>query len=145
MHLVAKTMSCITVLKDKGYRLTPQRRLILDVLHGSAGHLSAQDILNQVQAVAPDVNKSTIYRNLELLEELGLAVRSELEGRFVYHHADEGSHHHLVCRQCGRTIACDSDMLMALEKRLLKEFQFEGDLKHLVIHGVCNACRGKGN
>jgi Fur family ferric uptake transcriptional regulator len=136
-------MSCTATLKKKGYRLTLQRAMILDILHESEGHVTAEDILSQIQTRAPEVNKSTVYRNLELLEELGVVVKSEHENRFIYHHAEEGHHHHLVCRQCGRIIECDTDILAPLERALLEGFDFEGDLKHLVIHGVCGNCRAK--
>ena len=143
MPLVVRTMGCASTLKKKGYRLTLQRAMILDALHESEGHLTAEDILNRIQAKAPEVNKSTVYRNLELPEELGLVVKSEHEGRFIYHHMEEGHHHHLVCRRCGQIIECDRDMLAPLERMLLEKFGFQGDLEHLVIHGVCSACRGQ--
>lgn len=143
MHLVAiaKTMSCTSTLKKKGYRVTLQRGMILDVLHSSGGHFTADAILSQVQARAPEVNKSTIYRTLDLLEELGLVVKSEHEGRFIYHHVDECGHHHLSCTKCGKTIDCDPDLLKPLEASLMKQFGFEADLRHIVIHGTCKSCR----
>jgi len=136
-------MSCSITLKEKGYRLTLQRGMILDIFHEFGGHLTAEDVLTQLRAKAPGVNKSTVYRTLELLEELGLVIRSEHEGRFIYHHAEEGRHHHLVCRRCGKIMECDTDVSLTLETALLDRFGFEGDLRHLVIHGVCAECRGK--
>lgn len=136
-------MSCTTTLRQKGYRLTPQRRLVLDVLHGSEGHLTAEDILDKIEAVAPGVDKSTVYRTLDLFEQLGLVVKSEHQGKYIYHHAEEGLHHHLVCRSCGKIVQCDTDVSEGLQKDLLRRFGFQADLKHLVIHGLCASCRRK--
>ena len=138
-------MSCTTTLREKGYKLTPQRRLVLDILHGYEGHLTAEDILDKVEAVAPGVDKSTIYRTLDLFEQLGLVVKSEHQGKYIYHHAEEGLHHHLVCRVCGKIMQCDTDVSEPLARDLLKRFGFQADLKHLVIHGVCASCRAEAS
>jgi len=71
-------MSCYEILKQKGYRLTPQRLLVLDLLHEVEGHISAPDILNRARSKYPHVNKSTVYRTLQLLKELGLVTETEL-------------------------------------------------------------------
>jgi Fur family ferric uptake transcriptional regulator len=73
----AITMSCLETLKKKGLKLTPQRRLIADIIHSADKHLTAEDIIDYVQHKMPGVNKSTIYRTLELLEDSGCVVRSE--------------------------------------------------------------------
>ena len=133
-------MSCSKTLREKGYKLTPQRRMILDILHQADSHLCAEDILAQIQSKVAGVNKSTVYRTLELLEKLGLVVKCELEGRMAYHHAEEGHHHHLVCRQCGRVVDCDESILKPLEDELVQELDFRPDLKHLVVYGLCSQC-----
>ena len=140
MQLVAKTMSCDKAIKEKGYKLTPQRRLILDVFHASKTHLTGEELVNQIQARAPGVNKSTVYRTLDLPESLELAAKSELEGRFVYHHGESAHHHHFVCRGCGKIVDCDETILLPLEKTLVEKFDFEPDFKHLMIYGLCGAC-----
>lgn len=136
-------MSCSTILKNKGYRLTPQRRIILGILHDTRSHLTAEDIFSQVQTRFTGVNKSTVYRTLELLESLGLVVKSELGSSHIYHHAEESHHHHLVCRRCGRVMNCDEDVLLPLENSLLKRHGFSTELHHHVIQGLCSDCRGK--
>ncbi|MFC2019343.1 Fur family transcriptional regulator, partial [Chloroflexota bacterium] len=73
-------MSCALILKQKGMKLTPQRRLILEIIHQSRSHLTAEEIIAYVQSRVPGVNKSTIYRTLELLEELGCVFKSEIDG-----------------------------------------------------------------
>jgi len=136
-------MSCIITLKEKGLKLTPQRRLILDIIHDSGGHLTAEEILEYVHTRVTGVNKSTVYRTLELLEELGCVFKSELGDRFIYHHAEEGHHHHLVCRICEKSIDCDEDLFLPVERAVNENYSFRADLKHVVISGLCADCRGK--
>ena len=136
-------MSCSTVLRTKGYKLTPQRKVILDILHHTNAHLTADDIYLKVKNRMPGVNRSTVYRTLELLESLKLVVKSELGISHVYHHSEEGRHHHLVCRSCGRVVDCDDNILLPLESKLSKEYGFTADLHHHVIQGVCGRCLGK--
>ena len=134
-------MSCVTSLKKKGLKLTPQRRLILDIIHDYGAHLTAEQILEYVQARAPGVNKSTIYRTLELLEGLGCVFKSELGDRFIYHHAEEGHHHHLVCRTCGKSIDCGENLFSPVERAVDKKYGFHVDFKHVVMSGLCGDCQ----
>jgi len=91
-------MSCNQVLKEKGYRLTPQRVMVLDALHRVDRHISAEEIYSQVKNSYPYANISTVYRTLDLLKELGLITEIDLDdGRVRYHLAEKGHHHHLVC------------------------------------------------
>ncbi len=134
-------MSCENTLKAKGLRLTPQRRMIVDIIHRRPEHLSAEDIINYVQDKMPGVNKSTIYRTLELVEQSGCGYKSESGNGFIYHHAEDGHHHHLVCQKCGKTIDCDEDIFSAVEKSLAKKYGFHVDFKHMVMSGLCESCR----
>ncbi|MFP3975362.1 MAG: Fur family transcriptional regulator [Dehalococcoidia bacterium] len=135
-------MSCHEALKEKGYRLTPQRSLILDVLHQADKHISAEEILAEVRARYPKVNKSTVYRTLELLKRLGLVDETDLgQGRLCYHHVDKGHHHHLVCQRCGRVLDIDEEMLDPLKKAIIEKYNFMPDIRHLVLHGYCLTCK----
>lgn len=136
-------MSCNSKLKKRGFKLTPQRRLILEILHNSGDHLTAENILDYVLTRAPGVNKSTVYRTLDLLEKLGCVFKSELGDRFIYHHAEEGYHHHLVCRTCGTSIECDEKLFLPVQKTLDKKYGFKVDFKHTVMNGLCSECRSK--
>jgi len=138
-------MSCLITLKKRGLKLTPQRRLIVDVIHDTSVHLTADEIIAQVQARMPEVHKSTIYRTLELLEKNGTVFKSELGDHAIYHHAEEGHHHHLVCSQCGKTIDCDEDLFAPVEQSLGEKYGFEVNFKHVVISGLCEECRIKKN
>ncbi|MGI2336044.1 MAG: Fur family transcriptional regulator [Dehalogenimonas sp.] len=133
-------MSCNTILKAKGYRLTPQRRVILDILHSGDAHLTADAIYEQVKSKVAGVNRSTVYRTLELMESLGLVIKAELHGAHVYHHSEEGHHHHLKCRKCGQVVELPEESLSLLRQDLLETQGFAADLNHHVITGLCRGC-----
>jgi len=129
-------------LTEQGYRLTPQRLMIVSAIEDSDGHVSAEEIYAQVIAKYPQVNISTVYRTLELLKKLGLVTETNFgEGRVRYHPAGKGHHHHLVCQECGAIIDLDESVLAPLKAVLLREYGFSADLKHLAIFGRCVKCR----
>ena len=126
-------MSCFTIIKEKGLKLTPQRRLILDIIHNTRTHLTTEEIIASVQAKMPGVNQSTIYRTLELLQETGCVFKSTLGDQSIYHHAEEGHHHHLTCRKCGKIVECDESVFAQLEESLDEAYGFSADFHHLVL------------
>ena len=136
-------MSCIQTFREKGLKLTPQRRLIADIIHNTEVHLTAEEIIARVQARMSGVNKSTVYRTLELLGEAGCVYKSELGDQSIYHHAEEGHHHHLVCSKCGRTIECDEDLFESVERSIEEKYGFQVDFKHIVMNGLCTNCKGR--
>lgn len=140
----ASEMSCYTTLRRNGLKLTPQRRLIIDIIHEADDHVTAEDIIIHVTKKMPGVNKSTIYRTLDLLEKTGCVYKSGSREGSIYHHAEEGMHHHLVCSVCGKTIICDEGLFSSLESNLEERYGFEINFKHLVINGLCSECRGMG-
>lgn len=125
--------------------MTPQRRLVLDAIHDTDTHLTAEDIISCVRARMPEVHRSTVYRTLELLERTGCVYRSELGGRVIYHHADDGHHHHLVCSRCGKVIEGEEGLFEGVEKSLADKYGFDAVLKHLVVNGLCRECRHPAN
>jgi Fur family ferric uptake transcriptional regulator len=139
-QLVAIAMSCVTTLRDRGLKLTPQRLLIADIIHAK-GHLTAGEIVRRVQAKMPGVNKSTIYRTLDVLEGAGCVYRRSSDSESVYHHDEEGHQHHLVCLGCGRTIDCEEDLFTSLQKLLMSRYGFQAEFKHATVSGTCRACR----
>jgi Fur family ferric uptake transcriptional regulator len=138
-------MSCLITFKKRGLKLTPQRKLIINAIHEAKTHLTAEAIVAHVQAKMPEVHKSTIYRTLDLLEKNGCVFKSELGNHSIYHHAEEGHHHHLVCSQCGKTIDCDEDLFAPVEQSLGGKYGFKVNFKHVVISGLCEECRIKEN
>ena len=130
-------------LTEQGYRLTPQRIMIVSAIEDSDGHISAEEIYAQVIAKYPQVNISTVYRTLELLKQLGLVTETDFgEGRVRYHPVGKGHHHHLVCQECGAIIDLDETVLTPLKDILLREYEFSADLRHLAIFGRCVKCGG---
>lgn len=128
-------------LSELGYRLTPQRMMILSAIENSDDHISAEEIYTQVVAKYSNVNISTVYRTLELLKRLGLVTETDLgEGRVRYHPADKGHHHHLVCKECGAIIDLDESVMAPVKDTLLREYKFIADLGHLAILGRCVNC-----
>jgi len=137
-------MSCYRVLQEKGYRLTPQRMLVIEALHNTDKHISAEEIYEQLHARYPYSNISTVYRTLELLKELNLVTEADFdEGRVRYHIAEKGHHHHLVCYTCGKITDLEESLLYPLRDALLRDYDFETDLRHIAISGQCSECREK--
>lgn len=135
-------MDLMGKLNEQGYRLTPQRIMIVSAIENSSDHISAEEIYAQVAAKFPNVNISTVYRTLELLTRLGLVTETVLGGgRVRYHPVEKGHHHHLVCQECGAIIDLDESVLSPLKSALLREYGFMADLTHLAILGRCTKCR----
>lgn len=135
-------MGCDKVLRDGGYRLTPQRLMVLEAIHRADTHISTEEIYTQVKARYPYANISTIYRTLELLGELGLVVKADFgEGYLRYHYAEKGHHHHLICQKCGKVMNLAETPLLALKETLLRDYQFKANLSHLAIFGECHECQ----
>jgi Fur family ferric uptake transcriptional regulator len=131
-------------LREKGYRLTPQRLMILAAIESSDEHISAEEIYNQVAARYPDVNISTVYRTLELLKKLGMVYEIDLgEGRIRFHAEESGHHHHLVCQECGTVIDIDEATLSSLKDILMRDYHFQAELRHVGVFGICEKCRKK--
>jgi Fur family ferric uptake transcriptional regulator len=129
-------------LKQRGLRMTPQRQLILDAVASMQGHVSAEQVYKQIVAVFPDVNISTVYRTLEVLEELGLVRHTHYhDGVAQFQRTDEAPHHHMVCTRCGRDWELDLDVLRPLAATLRTRYGFEADLAHSAIVGRCSTCR----
>lgn len=130
-------------LRARGYRLTPQRQLVLEAVD-VLGHATPDDILCEVRKTASGINISTVYRTLELLEELALVSHAHLgHGAPTYHLADRHHHLHLVCRDCTDVIEADTEVADEFTGRLRETFGFDTDLKHFAIFGRCARCTDK--
>ncbi len=131
-------------LRGLGYRLTPQRLMIVEAVRNSDEHVFADDIYQSVRQRYPHINISTVYRTLELLSEIGLVTVTDLgEGKVCYHWAEKGRHHHLVCQSCGKLLGLDDSVLDSLEETLFNRYGFRAKLSHLAIFGLCKECREK--
>jgi Fur family ferric uptake transcriptional regulator len=128
-------------LRASGYRVTPQRQLVLEAV-ARLEHATPEDIYAEVQQTARGVNVSTVYRTLELLEQLGLVTHSHLHhGAPTYHLAQEAQHVHLVCRRCEQITEVDQAVVNPLVGALDQQHGFLTDVGHLTVFGLCANCR----
>lgn len=126
-------------LQELGYRLTPQRVLVWDVLRESGSHMSAEEVCAQVQERFPQVNSSTVYRTLELLVGLELVRETHLgPTRRFFEVEEEVPHHHLVCEGCGRVSHIHDDDLGDLRDVLSRDQGFV--TRELTVFGRCCDC-----
>lgn len=127
-------------LRARGYRLTPQRQLVLEAV-GALGHATPEEIVTEVRRTATAVNISTVYRTLELLEELGLVQHTHLgHGAPTYSVAGDDDHVHLVCRVCGTVQEAQRTLVGDVVERLRDELGFRVDVGHFALFGTCRAC-----
>ncbi len=127
-------------LRGRGYRLTPQRELVLDAVN-TLGHATPDEVHVEVRRHASAVNVSTVYRALEVLEELGLVRHAHLSDRAPTYHSVSGHEHvHLVCRRCQRVTAIEAAVVAPLVERLRAERDFVADVGHLAVFGECVSC-----
>jgi Fur family transcriptional regulator, ferric uptake regulator len=133
-----------TLMRQQGYRVTPQRQLILDAVCDGNGHTTAEEIYARVRATAPTVNRATVYRTLDFLCDLGLVVGADVgTGPMVYEIAGETPHHHLVCQQCGQVEQIDHELVQPFFEKIEQERQFTVKTNHLALFGSCRRCRPK--
>ena len=130
----------MTLLRDRGLRMTPQRRAIVSEVMRTQGHISPTHIARTIQSEMPGVNASTIYRTLTLLEEVGVLQHSHLESGAEYHRTDEAQHVHLTCGRCGRDDALSIAEATKLGRLIRSHHGFEADLTHFAITGLCAEC-----
>ena len=131
-------------LRDHGYRLTPQRNLIWEVVRGSGRHMTAEEVATEVRSTLPDVNVSTVYRTLELLVSLDLVVETRLEGVACYYEVSpEPAHHHFVCADCGAVCHFEDELLAPVRDALTRR-SFEVDRIQVTAFGRCQDCRNSG-
>lgn len=127
-------------LRASGHRLTPQRELVLAAVE-KLGHATPDEVYAEVRTHAESVNLSTVYRTLELLDDLGLIRHAHLTDRApTYHSATGHEHVHLVCRSCQRLISVDRAEVERALAPLAAEHGFEPDYGHLTVFGNCSAC-----
>ena len=132
-----------STLRSRGYRLTPQRELVLGAVE-RLGHATPDQVLTAVREESQAVNVSTVYRTLELLEELGLVRHAHITDRApTYHSTTTPEHVHLVCRGCREVIDVDPTVVEPLAGTLRDRFSFSTDVGHLTIFGTCRSCDGQ--
>ena len=127
-------------LRARGYRLTPQRQLVLEAV-GRLGHATPEEIATTVRETASGVNISTVYRTLELLEELGLVQHTHQgHGAPTYSVASDHEHVHLVCRDCGGIDEAPPEVARPIVEELAATRGFQVDVGHFAVFGRCRGC-----
>lgn len=128
-------------IREKGYRLTRQRKIVLEELASVDTHPRADQIYQMVRKRIPNVSFGTIYRNLRTLEELGLVTEVQYGQRSSRFDANISSHHHFVCRECERIIDVDTDMMVELESSSLARMGYTIEGYRMQLVGLCPVCR----
>lgn len=131
-------------LSTAGYRLTSQRRLIINVILSQRDrHLSVDEIYRLVVARSPDTGIATVYRTVDLLKELAILQEMNFgDGRSRYELAsDVHQHHHLICEGCGKVTEFEKDLLELLERRVSQESRFQVKDHQVKFFGLCADCQ----
>jgi len=133
------------LLHARGSRMTPQRQLVIEQVLATRGHIAPEAIYLAVSRRFPSIHRSTVYRTLQLLEQMGLISHAHVEeGATRYHRAEEPAHLHLVCHNCGAILEiADLSVCEPLRESLRQRYGFESDLTHLAIVGRCRACASR--
>ena len=133
-------------LHAAGLRWTPQRRILVEVLSRSNGHVTGAELVERCRALDPATTPSTVYRTLDVLEGLGVVRHAHgVDGREEFHVLPEDEHGHLHCRACRQTWEIDAEEAASLVAALGKERGFRVDLSHLSVSGLCRGCAAGPN
>jgi Fur family transcriptional regulator, ferric uptake regulator len=130
----------LELVRRHGGRVTSSRRFLLQALFESPGHRTAEDLAAEVQKVAPDVHLSTIYRNLEELDRLGVVVHTHFGHGPTTYHLATAVHGHFVCELCGKLIEVPEPVFKGLAKNASSQFGFTIDPHHFAVLGRCSSC-----
>lgn len=136
------------LLKENGLKVTKQRITILEVLEDRPGkHLTAEEIYDCVKEQYPDIGLATVYRTIQLLSELHLIDKLNLDDGYVRYEigkagssTDTHHHHHLICLDCGNVSSFEDDLLDTLEKRITENVGFEVVDHEVKLFGYCKEC-----
>lgn len=134
------------MLRAKGERMTAPRRAVLTALAQTHGHLSMEEVATAVFGIAPQVHRTSVYRTLIALSDLGVVQHVHLgHGATAYHLAGVGGPHlHAQCRRCGRILDLPSDLLTEVASRMGALHGFELDATHVALSGLCAQCASAG-
>ena len=130
----------LALVRAQGGRVTTARRQLLEALFGAADHRTAEELAAEVQARAPDIHLSTIYRNLDELERLGVIVHTHLGHGPATYHLASSAHGHLVCERCGATVEAPEELFRGLSRGARTRFGFRIDPRHFAVLGRCRDC-----
>ena len=134
----------IETLRNKGHRLTPQRMLVLSIVADGDGHMGVDEVFRRSKEAYPYMDIATVYRTLHLFKDLGVVTEVAIGDRLHYELTDpSGKHHHMVCRVCNGAFNLSPHYLEEFRTTLVRDFDFEPDLEHFAITGICSKCRAE--
>jgi Fur family ferric uptake transcriptional regulator len=141
---MTSTQEVIKKLRERGERVTMQRRLVIEALCEHGDHMGVQDIQQVLQRHEVDLNETTVYRILQWLKDLGIVSQTDL-GRtgLVYQLVGEKPHHHLVCLSCSKIIDVDNSLIEPLIEQVRRQYGFEPRVDHMAIFGWCRECQAQ--
>ena len=125
----------------QGYRLTPQRHLILDIVRKAGAHVTPEQVYARVYQQNPAVSRATIYRTLDFLCEIHMIHAMQWGDRTYYEIAGDKPHHHLICRHCNAVEQIDHTTLARLIETIDQQHHFSVDMDHIALFGLCRKCR----
>ncbi len=128
-------------LRSQGYRLTPQRQMILDVVRRAGDHVTPEQVYETVHRQNPAISRATIYRTLDFLCEIRLVVAMQWGGQSYFEIAGETPHHHVICRTCGAVEELDSRLVETFVERVWRKQHFAIDMNHMALFGLCRQCK----
>ncbi len=134
-------------LKQTGFKITPQRRAIIEILlkHNSK-HLSSEEIYELVKISCPEIGLATVYRTMQLLDEVGVISKLNLDDGCIRYELDLNKdeshhHHHLICKNCSKIIEVEEDLLDSIEKEIEKIYKFNILDHDVKFYGICDECK----
>src|SRR5438552_3581412 len=140
---MTSTGPIVGTLDRAGYRVTGPRRALADLIDDQVGHFTAADLIAAAQRGRLGVGRATVFRTLEVLEELGAIERLDLpDGVHAYVVCERAHHHHVVCSRCGRTSEIDDAGLRLVVSEIARRTGYRVDEHRLELFGRCPACLG---
>jgi Fe2+ or Zn2+ uptake regulation protein len=128
------------LLRADGGRITTSRRLLVRTLVERQEHATAEELASLVHSEAPDVHLSTIYRNLDELERLGVVSHAHLGHGAATYHLSTAAHGHLVCEECGGMLEAPDELFDDFAALVAERYSFLLDSHHFAVIGRCAAC-----
>lgn len=133
-------------LKDTGFKITPQRRAIIEILlKNDSEHLSSEEIYDLVRVDCPEIGLSTVYRTMQLLDEIDAISKLNLDDGCIRYELnldeeDAHHHHHLICKSCGKIIEVKEDLLDNIENEIQNLYKFNILNHDVKFYGTCDDC-----
>ena len=145
--IMSNTMENLkTKLKESGLKITPQRRAIINILLDNENrHLSSEEIYDLVRENCPEIGLATVYRTMQLLDEIWVISKLNLDDGCIRYEIDLNksechNHHHLICKTCGKIIEVEDDLMDSVEKEIQSAYKFKILDHDVKFYGLCEDC-----